>query len=276
MSFPITSEQTDIIWPEKRNIFGVSVSPTTYEEAITSIMEAARKKISSAVSALAVHGLMLAAKDKGLRTQVNDFQIVAPDGQPVRVALNLLHHSKLSERVYGPELMLRLCERSMKENIGIYLYGSTSTVIERLKSNLLRRFPKLQIVGYEPSQFRPLTAEEDAELVNRINGSGAGLLFVGLGCPLQEGFAASHLNRIHAVQICIGAAFDFHAGNKKMAPSWMQQHGLEWFFRLIQEPRRLWKRYLTTNSKFILMLLLQWSGIKKFKNSQGSQLYPSD
>ncbi len=240
------------------------MSSTTYEEVVPCIVEAAKKRYSVLVSALAVHGLIVAAQNYNFKSRINGFGIVAPDGQPVRAALNLLYKANLSQRVYGPELMLRLCKQSAKEKIGVYLYGSTSSVVKKLRQNLLDRFPNLSIVGYEPSLFRPLSPKEDEALVDRINASGAGILFVGLGCPLQENFAHDHKDRIHAVQVCIGAAFDFHADNKRMAPSWMQQYGLEWFFRLMQEPRRLWKRYLTTNSSFLYMLLLQWSGLKKF------------
>ena len=256
-----------MVWPQKRGLFGVSVSSTTYEEATSCIVQAAKRRSSASVSALAVHGLMLAAQDPQLKSQLNSFGIVAPDGQPVRMALNFLYQAKLSQRVYGPELMLRLCASCAVENVSVYLYGSTEAVVYRLKENLMEQFPNLMIVGVEPSLFRNLSTEEDAALVERINASGAGILFVGLGCPLQEKFAHDHLNKIQAVQVCIGAAFDFHSGNKRMAPAWMQQHGLEWFFRLMQEPRRLWKRYLTTNSSFLFMLLLQWSGLKKFKTS---------
>ena len=256
--------RTPISWPNKFDVFGVFISATTYEEAVPCILQAANEKRFGAVSALAVHGLMVGAQDKEFKSHLNDFDIVAPDGQPVRTALNLLYDTRLRQRVYGPELMLRLCMQSMEQGVGVYLYGSTKPVIDALYRNLMKRFPKLRIVGHEPSFFRPLTYEEDIALVERINKSGAGILFVGLGCPLQEKFAHAHKDKIQAVQVCIGAAFDFHGGNKRMAPSWMQRNGLEWLFRLTQEPRRLWRRYLTTNSNFLFMLFLQWSGIKKF------------
>jgi len=131
---------------------------------------------------------------------------------------------------------------------------------------LITRFPNLKIVGYEPSVFRQLTKEEDEDLVKRVNKSGAGIIFIGLGCPLQEKFAFEHKNKINAVQICNGAAFDFLSGEKKMAPKWMQRCSLEWFFRLLNEPKRLYKRYLITNTIFLLYLFLQTIGIKKYKS----------
>jgi N-acetylglucosaminyldiphosphoundecaprenol N-acetyl-beta-D-mannosaminyltransferase len=158
----------------------------------------------------------------------------------------------LRERVYGPELMLRLCDAAIRRKVGIYLYGGTPASIERLKARLLDRFPELVISGSESPPFRPLTPDEDEAVVARINASGAGLVFIGLGCPKQDHFAADHRDRVHAVQLCVGAAFDFHAGITPMAPRWMQKHGLEWLFRLCREPRRMWRRYLFTNTQFVL------------------------
>jgi exopolysaccharide biosynthesis WecB/TagA/CpsF family protein len=157
----------------------------------------------------------------------------------------------MRERVYGPELMLRLCARAAEAEIPVYLYGSTPEVITRLQRSLTVMFPALKIAGAESPPFRALTPEEDKDVVRRINESGAAILFLGLGCPKQEHFAADHASRIRAVQLCVGAAFDFHAGMKPMAPAWMQQRGLEWFYRLCHEPRRLGRRYLKTNAIFL-------------------------
>ncbi|MGD8861072.1 MAG: WecB/TagA/CpsF family glycosyltransferase [Myxococcales bacterium] len=244
-------------WPPKYDVIGVPVSATHYDECLERVMHAARARQSACVSHLAVHGLVEASSDPGFRDQLAQFEVVAPDGMPVRHALDLLHDTHLPDRVYGPELMLRICERAAREGVGVYLYGSSAPVIEALRANLERRFSGLRIVGAEPSVFRPLTAEEDAQLVRRVEDSGAGLVFVGLGCPLQEKFAFAHRGRIRAVMLCVGAAFDFHAGHKPMAPRWMQDRSLEWLFRLTSEPGRLWKRYLTTNSTFVVRLIAQ-------------------
>jgi N-acetylglucosaminyldiphosphoundecaprenol N-acetyl-beta-D-mannosaminyltransferase len=134
----------------------------------------------------------------------------------------------------------------------VYLYGGTPSSLERLQEKLVARIPQLVIAGAESPPFRPLTPEEDVDVVARINASGAGLVFIGLGCPKQDHFAADHRDLIHAVQVCVGAAFDFHAGVVPMAPPWMQKRGLEWVFRLFREPRRMWKRYLVTNTQFTL------------------------
>ncbi len=252
------------IWPRKYNIFGVNVSATTYDETLDVVIHTAKAGRSACVSHLAVHGLVTGTQDQLVRAMLNEFEIVAPDGMPVRIALNLLYKAQLPDRVYGPEFMMRVCERAAAEKIGIYLYGSHHHVVTALSKNLSQRFPMLRIVGCEPSAFRPLTKAEDEALVHRINDSGADIVFLGLGCPLQEKFAYEHKDKIKAVQICVGAAFDFHSGEKKMAPEWMQRHALEWLFRLSQEPGRLWRRYFITNTIFLSKLLLQLSGLKKF------------
>ena len=188
---------------------------------------------------------------------VNAFEMVTPDGQPVRWALNVLHGTRLQDRVYGPELMLRACRRAAEVGVPIYLYGSVPDVLTGLERNLTERFPSLRIAGRESPPFRDLTPTEAAAMVDRIKSSGAGIVFVGLGCPRQDQFADAYRDAIGAVLVCVGAAFDFHAGTKRMAPPWMQRRGLEWLFRLGQEPRRLWRRYLVTNSVFLGKLAVE-------------------
>lgn len=237
-------------WPAKRDVFGVHVSATCYNEVAACAIDAAHRRTPALIDFMAVHGLVSAVRDPLQRDRLNRFDVVAPDGQPVRWALNRFHRAALDDRVYGPEMMRRLVHDAAEQGIGIYLYGSTHEVIQRLQDNLTRAFPTLIIAGAEPSLFRPLSAEEDAALVQRINDSDAGLVFLGLGCPRQEVFAFEHRDRIRAVQLCVGAAFDFHAGTKPMAPTWMQRHGLEWLYRMLTEPGRLWQRYLVTNTIF--------------------------
>jgi N-acetylglucosaminyldiphosphoundecaprenol N-acetyl-beta-D-mannosaminyltransferase len=253
----VASVETD--WPDKCDVFGVGVTPTTYEEAVDRIVAGASRGESAVVSLHAVHAVVSASCDPELRDKVNAFQMVAPDGQPVRWALNRLYGAGLRDRVYGPELMLRVCQRAAADHIPIYLYGSSPEVIERLEQVLPGRFAGLNIVGAESPPFRQLTPREDEATVQRINESGAGIVFLGLGCPKQDHFAYDHRDEIHAVQVCVGAAFDFHAGVKRMSPAWMQRHGLEWLFRLFQEPRRLWRRYLITNTLFLGKLSRQWA-----------------
>jgi len=253
------------MWPCKHNVLGVGISATTYDELLETVIDAAKARGAACISHLAVHGLVLGGQNPSFGLMLDEFNIVAPDGQPVRLALNLLYNTKLEDRCYGPEFMIRVCEKAANEEIGVYLYGSKLQVVESLKANLIKKYPGLDIVGCEPSVFRQLTDEEDRALVKRINDSDAGIVFIGLGCPRQEIFTYHHKMKITAVQICVGAAFDFHAGNKKMAPSWMQRMSLEWFFRLKQEPKRLFSRYFVTNTIFLYKLFLQLIRLKIFK-----------
>jgi len=240
--------------PPKYDVFGVQITATEYDDALAYAVAKAQNREPTTVAHVTVHSLVTAHGDNAFRAQLNAFDMAVPDGQPVRWAANYLHRLSLRERVYGPEFMLRLCAEAAEKGVSVYLYGSTQDVIDQLRVRLVEMFPGLLIADWEAPPFRPLTEEEDRETVARINASGAGLLFVGLGAPRQEAFAQAHRDQIRAVQVCVGAAFDFHAGNKKMAPRWMQRRGLEWLYRLICEPRRLLKRYMVTNTIFLWLL----------------------
>lgn len=257
-TLPTIEERPALAWPRKVDLFGIGISPTTYDEAAEVILDAASRREPAVVACQAVHAVMTACGDPALKQRVNQFEMLTPDGQPVRWAMNLLHGTRLKERVYGPELMLRLCRGAAERGVSIYLFGGNPEVLARLQLALLEQCPGLRIAGAESPPFRPLAPEEDREVVERINSSGAGLAFIGLGCPKQDHFAFEHRESIRAVQLCVGAAFDFHAGAKPMAPEWMQRRGLEWLFRLVHEPRRLWRRYLTTNSLFVAKLAAAW------------------
>ncbi|HJT35971.1 MAG TPA: WecB/TagA/CpsF family glycosyltransferase [Pirellulales bacterium] len=241
-------------WPTKLDLLGVGISPTTYDEAVQLILDAAKQGRPAVVACQAVHAVVTAGGDPELRRRVNSFELVTPDGQPVRWAINWFYRAGLAERVYGPELMLRVCREAAVRGVAIYLYGGTPEVLARLRRRLIGACPGLKIAGSESPPFRALTEDEDRQVLERINASGARLVFVGLGCPKQDHFAYEHRERLAAVQLCVGAAFDFHAGVKPMAPRWMQRHGLEWLFRLGCEPRRLASRYLVTNTLFVTKL----------------------
>ncbi len=236
--------------PPKHEVFGVMVSRAEPGEVVDCVMRWASARRSATVNFMPVHGLMEARKPVR-REAMNGFDLNACDGQPVRWAMNRFHRAGLRERAYGPSCMEQVCERAAVEGIGVYLYGSSPEVIRTLDEVLPARFPGLVIAGAESPPYRALTAAEEDAVIERINTSGAGVVFLGIGCPKQEDFAAKHRDRIHAVQMCVGAAFDFHAGKVSMAPAWMQRQGLEWLYRLTREPRRLWKRYLHTNSAFV-------------------------
>jgi exopolysaccharide biosynthesis WecB/TagA/CpsF family protein len=244
------NHEPTVRWPKKLDLFGVQVSATDYNQAVDSIIHAAKTGIPAVVSFHAVHAIVTASGDPSLRERVNQFQLVGPDGQPVRWALNWLYGARLSDRVYGPELTRRLCGRAAQEGIPVYLYGGSPQVVQKLREKLIEQFPGLSVVGAESPPYRALTPEEDREVVDRINSSRAGLVFIGLGAPKQDIFGYDHRDSIRSVKVCVGAAFDFLAGHKKMAPTWMQRTGLEWLYRLCQEPGRLWHRYLVTNTIF--------------------------
>ena len=247
----IENQQSMTSWPDKVDVIGVQVSEVDYQHAVETITDAALRGESGIVACHAVHAIVTMSCDENLRTMVNEFRMITPDGQPVRWAMNLLNRSRLKERVYGPELMLQLCRRAERDQLPIYFYGGNEQVSEALSKAFSDKFPRLIIAGAEAPPFRPLTDEEDDQVVKRINESGAKLIFIGLGCPKQDISAYEHRDSINGIQVCVGAAFDFHAGAKPMAPRWMQSRGLEWVFRLSKEPGRLWKRYLQTNSIFI-------------------------
>ncbi len=239
-------------WPPKLRVFDVGVSPVDYDRAESAVIAAARQRRGGIVDHMSVHGLMLARRDPEFRRILCDFDLVAADGQPVRWALNRFHGTALEDRVYGPELMLRLCRRAATEKMGIYLLGGSEAVLSALCRRLPEVAPGLVISGAESPPFRELTSIEETETIDRINRSGASLAFIGLGCPKQEAFASRNRHRVRAVQLCVGAAFDFHAGAKPTAPAWLQRAGLEWAFRLATEPRRLFSRYLVNNTLFLL------------------------
>ena len=238
---------------KKLNLFGIYYTATDYEQATRVITDNASKNKSYGVSALAVHGLITAYQQESLKKLVNKIDLVVPDGQPVRWALNSFYSAGLKDRVYGPLLTLKVLEAANKKSLKVYLYGSTKQTCDRFSRFINEKYPNVEIVGVHVDRFRDATEAEDLEDIQKINSSGAHIVLVGRGCPRQEIWVANHLGKINAAMMAVGAAFDFHAGTVKQAPGWMQNAGLEWLFRLIQEPKRLWKRYLLTNSMFIFL-----------------------
>lgn len=241
----------------KRNILGIFVDAIDYDAAVHNIISAAQEDRGFAVTALAVHGIMTGVQDQAHRYRLNQFDLVTPDGQPVRWALNLLHRTPLPDRVYGPTLALRVCAAAVGEGLPVYFYGSRQAVLDRLIRNHRDRFPGLKIAGAEPSKFGRTTPEEKSEIAQRIRASGAKITFVGLGCPRQEVFAYEYRDLLSMPVIAVGAAFDYHAGLLNEPPQVIQQAGLQWLYRLTQDPRRLWKRYLLLNPAFLTLLALQ-------------------
>jgi exopolysaccharide biosynthesis WecB/TagA/CpsF family protein len=248
----------------KRSILGVLVNAVDTEGAEEAVIRAARDKRPLSVSALAVHGLMTAVFDHEQKFRLNQFDLLVPDGQPVRWALNWLHRVELSQRVYGPRLTIRLCERAAGEGLPVYFYGSTPDVLRSMTSNLASQFPGLMIAGAEPSKFRQLSPPEKQQVARRIGSSGARIVFIGLGCPRQEVFVYEFSGLLDMPILAVGAAFPFIAGTIPQAPDWMQNGGLEWLFRLCAEPRRLWQRYLFLNPAYLFLIALQRLGLSEF------------
>lgn len=246
----------------KHNVLGLCIDAVDYDAAVEKIIDGAKHGRPLSVSALAVHGVMTGVLDPVHRYRLNQFDLLVPDGQPVRWALNVLHRTALRERVYGPELMLRVCDRAAREGLPIFLFGGSAEVLELLKNNLLNKFPKLQVSGTQPSRFRTLTPPERDELVEQLRKSGASIIFVGLGCPRQEVFTYEMRDALSVPLLAVGAAFNFHAGLLAQAPKSWQNRGLEWLFRLLKEPRRLWRRYLLLNPLYVSLFLLQWLGLR--------------
>ncbi|MCM1985149.1 WecB/TagA/CpsF family glycosyltransferase [Lyngbya confervoides] len=239
------------------NILGILIDAIDYEAAVDRILTAAQAGKPLSVSALAVHGVMTGVLDQEQAYRLNHLDLLVPDGQPVRWALNWLYRCGLADRVYGPTLMLKICDRVAQLGLPIALYGSKPEVLKSLADNLKQKFPELQILDQQPSRFRQVSVEEQLDIASQIRHSGAKLVFVGLGCPRQEVWVYENRDLLGMPAIAVGAAFDFHAGLLSQAPKWMQDRGLEWFFRLLKEPSRLWRRYLLLNPLYISLLLCQ-------------------
>ncbi len=249
---------------QRFNILGIRINAIDCAAAVGRITRAAKANRPMAVSALAVHGVMTGVLDRTHRHRLNALDLIVPDGQPVRWALNRLHGAELGQRVYGPTLMLELCRSAASEQLPIFLYGSTPETLAALQENLTKRFPQLRIAGARASRFRQLTPGERDETVTTMRASGAKLVFAGLGCPRQEVWAYEFKEALSMPVVAVGAAFPFHAGTLPQAPRFMQDRGLEWLFRLYQEPRRLWKRYLLLNPLYLSLLAMQITGLLRF------------
>jgi N-acetylglucosaminyldiphosphoundecaprenol N-acetyl-beta-D-mannosaminyltransferase len=210
-----------------------------------------------AIAATSMHGIVEAQHDPFFKEILNATDLVVPDGMPL-VWLGRLHGHGLSRRVYGPDLLLAFCEESASQGYRHFFYGGEPGVTEQLAESLKVRFPELNVVGTCSPPFRPLSAKEDEEMVEMIDRVAPDVLWVGLGTPKQERWMHEHRTRLRVpVMVGIGAAFDMLSGRRKQAPPWMREHGLEWSFRLLQEPRRLWRRYLVYGTQFIAYLALE-------------------
>lgn len=265
MSFPTSSDLRPAVSAAptasltSRSILGMRVDVTTYADATARVMDWARSGQGRYVCASNVHMVMETSDSAEFRDVVNGADLVTSDGVPLVWALKALGVSQ-AERVYGPTLMLHVCEAAAREGVPIALYGGTPESLEEFVVFLHSHYPGIEIACLIAPPFRPPTPEEDALYTQQIADSGARIVFVGIGCPKQERWMAAHTGRLDAVLLGMGAAFDFHSGRVRQAPAAMQKLGLEWLFRLIMEPRRLWKRYAKHNPRFVGKFMLQLLG----------------
>jgi N-acetylglucosaminyldiphosphoundecaprenol N-acetyl-beta-D-mannosaminyltransferase len=237
-------------------ILGVRVDRTSYAEATERVLGWARQRRSCYVCCAAVNNIMEARRSPEYRRVMDQADLVTSDGMPLVWMLRCLG-ARSASRVYGPDFMALLLEAAAEAGIPVGFYGGTDTVLANLISRVKQRFPQLQVAYAEAPPFRTLTPEEDRRTMLAIREAGVRMLFVGLGSPKQDCWMHAHKDRVQAVMLGVGAAFDFLAGAKPQAPRWMQSSGLEWAFRLATEPRRLWRRYLTQNPRFVILALAQ-------------------
>jgi N-acetylglucosaminyldiphosphoundecaprenol N-acetyl-beta-D-mannosaminyltransferase len=247
----------DLVPLNSRVVLGMRTDSTSYSDTITRVLAWASNRQSRYVCVANVHVTMETYDSAEFREIVNGADLVTPDGMPLVWALRLFGLSRATQ-VRGPSLTLQIIERAAEAGVPVGFYGGTPAVLKLLVESCQRRFPRLRTVYAYAPPFRQLSSEEDATIVQEINASGATILFIGLGCPKQERWMASHRESVKAVMLGVGAAFDFLSGVKPEAPEWMQHSGLEWLFRLATEPRRLWWRYAYHNPRFVVLLAGQY------------------
>jgi len=246
------------------NVLGVGISVLNLPTATQAVAEAVRARRKGYICVTGVHGVMEAQADAAFRQILNRAFLCTPDGMPMVWAGKWSGHREMS-RVYGPDLMLEICAWSERNPCRHFFYGGAPGVADALAEKLKAKFPGLEIAGTFVPPFRPLNESEQKQFAQMVGAARPDILWVGLSTPKQEKFMAEFLPKLEVtLMIGVGAAFDFHSGRVKQAPRWMQRSGLEWFYRLCQEPRRLTKRYLSNNPRFALKFLAQAGGLKKY------------
>ncbi len=249
----VRPQLTPVPTPRTVDVIGVPLALTDYERTLDWIDGASAHRERGYICVCNVHTVMASSEDPELRAALRRSSMNVPDGQPLVWAINALGY-QLGNRVYGPELMGRACARAAVSGQPFYLYGGRNQgALVQLALNLRQRHPGIRIVGGYSPPHRPLSEEEQDAIATEINQSGAEVVWVGIGVPKQEKWMAQMRPRLHApVLIGVGAAFDFHAGLVPQAPNWLQEAGLEWAYRLAHEPRRLWRRYMRYNPRFVV------------------------
>jgi len=243
-------------------LIGTSIDRTSYVTAVKLVMDWSCKLESRYICFANVHMLMEAYDSDQFRNIVNNADLVTPDGVPL-VWMMQFRGQRDQQRVYGPTLMLHILEMAAQNGVSVGFYGGTPDVLDALVKRMQASYQGLNVSFSCSPPFGEMSPEEDEAVVEQINQSGARILFIGLGCPKQEIWMAEHRGKVNAVMLGVGAAFDFHAGVKPQAPAWMQRAGLEWVFRLFTEPRRLWKRYLYHNPRFVILAIADLLGLLK-------------
>ncbi len=246
------SPESSSLEPASRDILGMRVDATSYEDAVQRVVRWAASRESRAVAIATVNNVMEARDDPDFLRVMRACDLVTPDGMPLVWGLRALGVADAT-RVYGPDLMPKVLVAAADAGVSVGFYGGTEEVLRGMLDRIARDLPSLRVAFAFSPPFRSQTEAEDAETVERVATSGCRVLFVGIGCPKQERWMVEHRPRLETVMLGVGAAFDFYAGSKRQAPAWMQSAGLEWVFRLATEPRRLWKRYLRHNPRFVAM-----------------------
>ncbi|MCG8363586.1 MAG: WecB/TagA/CpsF family glycosyltransferase [Pseudanabaenales cyanobacterium] len=239
-----------------KHVLGSPVAALPFDAQIKAILDWASKRKSKVVCVANAHMLTEAYWCPDLGSILKQADLVTPDGMPIVWMLRLLGAAN-QDRVAGLDIISALCQRASRHHVSVFFLGSHLAILERMQARLKKEFPDLDIAGMEPLPFRPLTPEEDEAMIRMVNESGAGVVMVSLGCPKQEYWMAQHRAKIQAVMIGLGGAFPVYAGLFNRAPRWVREWGLEWAYRLIQEPRRLWRRYCITIPPFIWLALKQ-------------------
>jgi len=248
----------------KVNVLGVGISVLNLQTALAEVADAIRDRRKGYICVTGVHGVMEAQSDESFRGILNNALLCTPDGMPMVWVGKFGGHSEM-RRVYGPDLMLDICAWSQENQCRHFFFGGAPGVADQLAGKLKERFPKLEVVGTFTPPFRPLNANEENELRERVHAARPDIFWVGLSTPKQEKFMAEYLLKLDAtLMIGVGAAFDFLSGRVRQAPRWMQRSGLEWLYRLCSEPRRLAGRYLKNNPVFLAKITLQLIGFKKY------------
>jgi len=253
--------------PNRVNVLGVGISVLNLRTALDAIAAAVRERRKGYVCVTGVHGVMEAQDDEGFKKILNGAFLCTPDGMPMVWAGKLAGHREM-RRVYGPDLMLEICAWSETSGAKHFFYGGADGVAELLAQKLKIKFPKLKVVGTFTPPFRALNADEEKHLAEQVRAAQPDVFWVGLSTPKQEKFMAEFLPKLDAtLMIGVGAAFDFHSGRVRQAPRWIQRSGLEWFYRLCSEPRRLAWRYFRNNPLFVLKFSGQLTGLRKYPSS---------